>query len=480
MPEKGGAALVERTVKTWLGNPISRALLKWVSKRENGKSRLERCLEKYAEIRDELHGIGDSLAYRIVSSALNRGAEAFGISKEEMKEHLKHAIIRRGIANILEGIAVNGVQKPQTCAAPFLIVWDFTHKCNLRCKHCYQDASPEALANELTTEEAKRVIDDFANAGVVAIAFSGGEPLIRKDFFEVASYAKKKDFYVAVATNGTLITREVAQRLKEIVDYVEISLDGFEKTHDEFRGIPGVWKRTCEGIKNCVAVGLDTCVATTVTKWNLKEIPELIDFVEKELGANRMIFFNFVPTRRGKDIAEQDITPQEREELLKFLYSKLIDPNCKLDVFSTAPQYSRIAVEFGEGGIATHFTNKKFLEMMRGKAKALAEFIGGCGCARLYAALEPNGDIYPCVFLPIKVGNIREKSIKEIWSESPILQKLRDRKSFWGVCGTCKYREICGGCRARAYGYFGDVQAPDPGCILNLKYWEELKSKVKK
>ncbi len=466
--------MVASMVNSWLGNPFSRFMLRWVSKKGRSGRRLDNAMKRYSG-QDVRLGISDRLAYLVVKTALNKGADSFGVSRKDIKKSLEQPIVRRGLANILEGIGRYGVMKPQLCAAPFLIVWDYTKQCNLKCKHCYENAGPRPDKDELTTEEAKAVIDQMADMGVVAIAFSGGEPLIRKDFFEVARYAREKDFYVSVASNGTLITPEVARKLKDVADYIEISLDGFEKEHDRFRGIPGVWKKTCQGIKNCVKVGMDTCVATTVTHHNLNIVPKMIDFVENELKANRMIFFNYVPTRRGRGISKDDLTPQEREKLLKFLYTKLIDKGCRLDVFSTAPQYSRVAKEFLEGpAVATHFTNRHAMEMLQGRTSSLTEFIGGCGAGRLYCGLEPNGDIQPCVFIPIKVGNIREQTLKEVWETSPTLRKLRDRDKIKG-CGECEHRYICGGCRARAYGYFGDVAGPDPGCIKNLEYWEELK-----
>jgi len=468
------ADLVANTVKTWLGNPVSKSLLKWVSKRTEKSSKLEVALKKYAGEAEKL-SFQEKLAYLIVKLALDKGSESFGVSKEQMIEALKNPVTRRGIANILEGIGYYGVQRPQTTAAPFLIVWNFTKQCNLRCKHCYENAGPTPAPDELTTEEAKQAIDELADAGVVALSFSGGEPLIRKDFFEVAKYAADKEFYVSVASNGTLITEKAAQRMKEIgVQYVEVSLDGFEKTHDEFRGIQGAWKRTVEGIKNCVKVGLDTCVATTATHYDLKEIPRLAEFVEKDLSAKRFIVFNFIPVSRGKQIVSQDLAPKEREELLDFLYSKLIDNSCKLDTFSTAPQYAVTSFKFAFGpAVATHFTNKAAIEMLRGRTKSLTEFIGGCGAGRLYCGMEPNGDIEPCVFIPIKIGNIREQRLVDIWRNSPILKQIRNRDAFKG-CGECEYKYICGGCRARAYAYFNDLQGADPGCSINEKYWEKV------
>lgn len=468
---------VAYTVEKWLGNRVSRALLKSTLKRdENGESNLEKALRKYS---GEKVKVG-WFTFLVVKKAVEKGAESLGISKEKIKNSLKAPIVRRGLVNILEGIAYFGVKRPQITAAPFLIVWDITYGCNLKCKHCYASAGKKA-PDELTTLEAKRAIDLFRKIGVVAIAFSGGEPLTREDIFDLIKYAKENDFYVSMASNGTLITPEVARELKERgLDYIEISLDGFEKTHDSFRGIKGAWKKTVKGIKNCVAAGLDTCVATTATYYNLKEIPKLINFVEKELKANRFILFNFVPTRRGKEIAIEDLDPKEREELLDLLYSKLIDQNCPLDTFSTAPQYAVTAAEYPTGpAVATHFTNKTALEMLKGKTKALTEFIGGCGAGRLYCGMEPNGDLQPCVFIPIKIGNIKEDNFLEIWRNSPILKEIRERKNFIG-CGDCEYKYICGGCRARAYGYFRDLKGPDPGCTFNQKYWEEIKNSAQK
>ncbi len=479
MPETGfnprDAHMVARTVNTWIGNPLSRGLLKFVCGNSGNGNRLDLSLRRYSGEKVPLPGFRDKLASMVVDFIIGKGARSFGVEENYMREGMKDVVLRRALVNVLEGIAHFGVMRPQTTIAPFLVVWNFTHACNLRCKHCYENAG-DFLKDELTTEEAKKVVDEFREAGVVAIAFSGGEPLLRKDFFEVARYAHDQGFYVSVASNGTLITPSAARKIRDSgIEYAEISLDGFEKEHDGFRGVKGSWKRTCRGIKNCVKVGLDTCVATTATRHNLKNLPKLVDFVEKDLKANRTIVFNFVPTRRGKEIIENDLDPHEREELQRFLYSKLMNKSCMLNVLSTAPQYARVALEFAEGpAVMTHFTNKAAMNI-GGKTKTLGEFIGGCGAGRIYCGLEPNGDIQPCVFIPIKIGNIREDSIKDVWRKHPLLWKMRRRDEFEG-CGDCEYRYVCGGCRARAYGYYGDLQAPDPGCIRNLSHWKRLKN----
>jgi len=468
------------SVERWLGNPFTKSVLKFVcGTSKHGGSRLDRALRRYVG-EDVLCDFEDRIASWIVKMVIKRGLSLFGYREEELKERLKDPVIRRGMANVLEGISKYGARRPFTSVAPFLVVWNYTKLCNLRCKHCYEEAGPKPAPDELTTEECKKVIDDFERAGVVAIAFSGGEPLMRKDIFEVAGYAKSKGFFVSIATNGTLITKEVAERMKNVFDYAEISLDGFEKTHDKFRGVPGAWKKTCEGIKNAVGAGIDTCVALTATRRNLKEIPKLVDFVEKELGAKRVIVFNFVPVGAGRAIIDQDLSPQERQDLLKFLYERMVSTNFKLICYSTAPQFAMVSWEYAQGAngglIATHFTSKGMMSALKGRTESLAEFLGGCGAGRLYCGLQPNGDIIPCVFMPIKLGNIRRNNFAEVWDSSELLWKLRDRDSLKG-CSTCEHRYICGGCRARAYAYYGNVQAPDPGCVYNLRYWEELNSK---
>jgi radical SAM protein with 4Fe4S-binding SPASM domain len=470
------AELVANTVNKWIGNPVSRSMLKWLSARSGGHSRMDMMLSRYTGHRVRM-GFTDRIGYQFVSYIINKGAQSFGVSPDVMKNGLKTPVVRRGLCNVLEGIAHYGVMKPQVCAAPFLVVWGITKQCNLRCKHCYENSKATPDSDELTTEEAKAFIDQLEEMGVVAIAFSGGEPLMREDFFEVAEYAVKRGFYTSVASNGTRITPEVAKKLKDIgMAYVEVSLDGFEKEHDAFRCVPGAWKGACSGIKNCVKTGLDTCVATTATRHNFRIMSDLMDFVEKDLNAKKMIVFNYIPARRGKGIADQDLSPQEREKLMKMFYGKHTDKSCPMSVFSTAPQYARISHETSGASIPTHFTNKEAGKILQGKTANLSEFIGGCGAGRLYCGIEPNGDVQPCVFIPKKIGNIRKKSLKDIWKESDVLKKMRNRERFKGHCGKCEHKYMCGGCRARAYRYFGDVAGPDPGCINNLKYWKRIKA----
>lgn len=466
--------IIEKT-KRYMVNPLVKTFLNNITKDcPKCGNRLRLILKNHVE------DVELCLSCRVLSSILkiflNNAGRLFGVKKSDIEEVFQHPYMRRAFENVLRGIQIYGVQEPFISYAPFLIVWDFTNKCNLSCKHCYQKAGE--LSKELTTEQAKKLIDELADFGVSVIAFSGGEPLIREDFFEVAKYAKSKDFFISIASNGTLITEDMAKKLKDSgVEYVEISLDGLEKTHDSFRGIKGAFQRTVKGIKNCVNVGLDTCIAMTITKHNFNEVEDVLKFA-KEIGVKRFIMFNFVPVGRGKDIIKLDLSPEEREKILKFLYDRL-QADKSLLTLSTAPQYCRIAMEYikkYEDGVVlpSHFTNETAIKYLRGKTATLANFIGGCGAGRVYGAVEPNGDITPCVFMKIKLGNVLKDSFKAIWLNHLVLKELRDRTKFKGYCGVCEYRSVCGGCRARAYGYFKDLRAPDPGCINNLEYWNEI------
>ncbi len=448
--------------------------------KKDGKNRLEIALEFFSGERKNACIFCSYLVTPIVKWAVLKGGQSFGLNEEKLKEKFKDVYWRRGLVNVINGIAKFGVSKPFTPGAPFLVVWNFTRMCNLKCKHCYASAlTPHPL--ELNTEEALKAIDKMSKAGVNIIAFSGGEPLLRKDFFKVASYASNKGIFTAVATNATIINKNIAKKLKECnIGYVQISLDGAKaKTHDSFRGVDGAFEKTIEGIKNCINEGIFTEVATTITKFNLNEIPEILDLCEK-LGVDWWMMYNFIPTGRGKDIIEMDLNPEEREELLKMLWKKLIKGG-RMQVLSTAPQFARIAIQM-EGGkisnkeviIPTHFYNPH----LSGQLINLSEFIGGCGAGRFYCALDYDGSITPCVFFPLKIGDIRKDDFEEIWNKNKVFLDLRNREKLHGHCGECEYKYVCGGCRARAYAYFEDYLAPDPGCINNIKEWEKIKKKI--
>jgi len=484
-----------QTFKALADNPLTRNVLKALSKncKKDKGNRLEVALELYVGVRKNAC-LSCQLSRNLLTPILNAACRAFGITEAQMKEKFKDAYWRRGLINVLKGIAWFGVKHPYVPGAPFQVVWNITRACNLKCVHCYESAGVKGK-DELSTEEALRGIDILADAGVLILAFSGGEPTIRPDILQLVEHASKRGMFTAVATNAILFSsRKKVQDFKKAgLQFAQISLDGINpQTHDAFRGVPGSFEKTVQGIKNCVVEGVFVEIATTATRFNSKEIPDMIDLATK-LGANWFMLYNFVPTGRGVEIMESDLTPDEREDVLKLCWNKM--KVAGVDVLSTAPQFARIAQEIeakpvltGDAGllasgiqsgdeayvVPTHFYNPK----LSGQLKRLADFIGGCGAGRFYLSLEPNGDIFPCVFFPhiedMKVGNLFKDDFEEIWRHSKVFWQIRDKDKLKENCGSCQYRYTCGGCRARAYNYFQDILAPDPGCVLNKEFWSKL------
>jgi radical SAM protein with 4Fe4S-binding SPASM domain len=433
-----------------------------------GRTVLEAALDDYTGKSGQKCSKCSSLYSQVIGFWIEFLRRSLNVKRSKIDQLLADPYARRAVVNLTRTFAYIGIKKPLSLYAPFLIVWDFTHKCNLNCKHCYSDSGKTREA-ELSTQEAKAVVDQLAEAGVTALAFSGGEPLTRADFFEVAAHAVKQGLYVSVATNGTLITREMARKLKQAsINYVEISIDGATAaTHDAFRGVPGAFDKTVAGLRNCVAEDLCACIATTATKSNLAEMPAIIDLAE-EIGAERFTYFNFIPTGRGKEHFSQDLTAEEREQLMRYLLARM-SKGCKTTILTTAPQLARVALQCqgpsGTGEVTMSMAHMQTAKVSK-KAVPLADFIGGCGAGRLYCSLSPQGDVHPCVFFPVTVGNLKTEKFQDIWLHNDLFKALRNRSNLKGACAKCSYKFICGGCRARANAYHGDCQASDPGCVL--------------
>jgi len=342
---------------------------------------------------------------------------------------------------------------------PLVLSWNFTRRCNLKCAHCYINATTQELADELTTEESKRLIDQICEVSRPLLILSGGEPLLRSDVYEIISYGASKGLKMGLGSNGSLIDDAAARRLKDAgITTVSISLDShIPEQHDEFRGVAGAWEKAVGAIKALRENGVLVQVNTTVTQQNYDQIDDIMSLAES-LGVENFHLFFLVPTGRGAKIA--DISPAKYESMIKTVFAKAA--RHKLNVRpSCAPQFMRIAKNMG-------------LDMR--------QWIRGCIAGLYYCRVYANGDITPCPYLPIKLGNIREKSFKEIWFGSDMFKALRDFNALKGKCGICEYKLVCGGCRARAYGlssdfidYCGDLHEPaevrgdylaeDPWCI---------------
>ncbi|MCL0106276.1 putative heme d1 biosynthesis radical SAM protein NirJ2 [Peptococcaceae bacterium] len=322
-----------------------------------------------------------------------------------------------------------------------IISWNTTNACNMYCKHCYRDAGAKA-EDELNTEEAKWLIDEIAKAGFKIMIFSGGEPLMRQDIFELVIYAKTKGLRPVFGTNGTLITVEVAKKLKEAgAIVVGISLDSVNpQKHDNFRAMPGAWRKAVQGMQNCLKAGLKFQIHTTVVDWNYDEVEKITDFAV-EIGAVGHHIFFLVPTGRAVNIEQQTLRAKQYEDLLYRIMKKLHEVNIELKP-TCAPQFMRIAKQMG---VKTRFSK-------------------GCLAGTAYCIISPKGDVQPCAYLNIVVGNVRNTPFSEIWKNSEVFKRLREAK-LTGGCGICIFQKICGGCRARAYFYYGDYMAEEPWCL---------------
>jgi radical SAM protein with 4Fe4S-binding SPASM domain len=388
-----------------------------------------------------------------------------------------HGPTVRGLVIVARSIAEFGLTVPQKFTAPLFAVWNFTNRCNLTCRHCYQDSEHNALDNELTLEEKLNLVDQMGRAHMPMLALSGGEPTVSPDVEPVLRRAKSYGMHLTMATNGTTMTPDRAARLAEAgLRYVEISLDSVDpETHDRFRGRQGLWEKTVAGARNVVATeGLRLGIAMCVHQGNIDQVEEMIALAE-DLGADCFAHFNFIPVGRGLRMVSGDITPAQREKLLSILSKKMQDSaDGGMGVISTAPQLGRVCL----AGAALDGGKVSCSHAGAGsgtKARVVAKYLGGCGAGRTYVCIEPDGDVTPCVYLPHRVmGNVRRTGLIEIYRNSIFWDILNDRDHRLGHCEVCAFKKYCGGCRARADAYFGHLHAGDPGCIFNQKHWDSL------
>ena len=453
-----------------LSRPSVRRAFRWMTSRDSdGKCFFMRLCENF----DNPHAdFWTRLKWSLPNWAIELGLWKAGLDKETMKQRLfHHPPTVKALTLTAKSIATYGLTVPQRYTAPLFAVWNITQACNLSCKHCYQNARHKPDPDELTTEEKLSLIDQMGDEYVPFLAFAGGEPLLSRDLWNVLERCAKRDIHVTLATNGTMLTPEICQRLRDAnVKYIEVSLDSLHPDeHDAFRGIEGAWERTVQGIRNSVAAGVRTGLACCFTRRTAHTVDDVVKFAI-DLGCKTFSHFNFIPVGRGREIIDLDLTPGQREILLIKLRRHLEEG--KIGIVSTAPQFGRSCIVYGseEGIFATGHAG-------RGPGKktmVLSRYIGGCGTGRCYCAIQPNGIITPCVYIPnLKVGDIRRQSFSEIWNNR-LFATLADREDRGDHCGVCDYRSYCGGCRARALSYTGDIQAGDPGCVYNYHEWLDL------
>lgn len=406
------------------------------------------------------------------------------ISEKATKQLLSDSLIVKSMLNAVKGIAQFGIKNPQPTGVPVVIVWNFTNQCNLNCLHCHQDSHTKPNQAELTTAQALKVVDNMADAGISILTFSGGEPLLIPHLYKVIQYANSKDIFCTIATNGTLITPKVPEKLHQAgIKSVEIGLDGISaKTHDFLRNTPGSFDAAIEGIKNCVEFGKfsDIAIATTLNKMNVKEIPQIIDLCE-DLGATRFYLNRILAAGRGKNATYLDVSPKEKREVLDHLYDRFIRAvhgNGIICYTRGMTYFARLCYQRSNGnffpvsealsGYDMIFEEEWRTELPR-IIKNLAECFGGCSAGLTYAGFSAEGDLLPCVPATTKLGNLLEKKLEDIWTNSEILNHIRDRQSLKGACGRCTYNGICGGCRYTGYEAVGDWLGTDTSCPYGAK-----------
>lgn len=346
-----------------------------------------------------------------------------------------------------------------------VVVWNCTRQCNLSCIHCYANAGSQRSPEEMDTTAGKALIRDLADFGVPVILFSGGEPLLRKDLFPLASLARELGIRVALSTNGTLITDQVAREIKEI-DFAEvgISLDGIGTNNDHFRGRDGAFEAALAGIRNCVARGLRVSLRLTITRFNYQEIPAIFRLVEAE-GIDRVCFYHLAYSGRGSSLREEDITHAQTRSV--------VDTICEhtLDLHRRGLSKEILTVGNHADGVYLYLKLREYDPQRADRALKLLQANGGNNSGIKIGAVDDRGNVHPDQFWwHYSLGNVRQRKFGDIWTDTsePLLRGLKNRKSLLkGRCARCQYLDLCNGSlRVRAEAVFGDVWAEDPACYL--------------
>jgi AdoMet-dependent heme synthase len=335
-----------------------------------------------------------------------------------------------------------------------LVAWETTRRCNLSCKHCRAVAEDHPYENELDTKEAFTLLDQIREVGNPIIILTGGEPLLREDIFDIAAYGTKLGLRMVMAPNGTLLTPDIAEKLKACgIKRISVSLDGASpKTHDKFRGLSNAFTDAIRGIHFAKDAGLEFQINTTITKTNLAEIPKILALAEN-LGAVAHHIFLLVPTGRGKYIVDSAIDAEEYEQTLNWFYDQRDKTPLQLKA-TCAPHYYRILRQ------RAHAEGKKISFESHG----LDAVTRGCLAGTGFCFISHVGRVQTCGFLDVTCGDIRQQSFADVWENSTVFNELRDFSRLEDKCGICEYKQVCGGCRARAYEATGSYLAEEPLC----------------
>lgn len=338
---------------------------------------------------------------------------------------------------------------------PRLIFWELTKSCNLKCAHCRAEAEDNIYTGELELNQIKGILDNISANYSPIIVLTGGEPLYRKDIFEIAEYAAGKGLRTALATNGTLIDKSIAQKIKTAgISRVSISIDGINsEMHDGFRGVSGAFDGALNGARLLRDAGVEFQFNTTITKRNVDQVDQILELALKEKAAALHIFM-LVPVGCGIEIVESDmISDSKYEEVLNWFYDRSREVEIEFKA-TCAPHYYRIIRQRAKAeGRTLSFETDGMAAMTR-----------GCLAGTGVCFISHRGEVQPCGYLPVSAGNVLKTPFNEIWEKSEVFLALRDFKNLKGKCGICEYKGVCGGCRARAHYASGDFLEEEPYC----------------
>ncbi|MFH1460636.1 MAG: radical SAM protein [Candidatus Omnitrophota bacterium] len=358
-------------------------------------------------------------------------------------------------------------EKPPAKSSCFfspLVVFNITQRCNLKCKHCYLDSDNIIYKRELSLFQIKKTIDSLVCFNIPVLLLSGGEPLMHRHIFAIIKYAKSKHLRVGLSTNGTLISKQIAKKLKSTgIDYVGVSIDGACKTHDKFRNLKGAYARAIKGMRNAKDAGIKTGIRFTISKYNYKDLPQVLAMAVKE-KIPRFCMYHLVYTGRGQLLTEYDLNNQERRKIVNFLLASTLEYNKK------GVNLEILTVDNHADGIYIYNYLKKIKSQYADDVLALLKLHGGCSAGSKIVDINAKGDIFACQFWQDDVlGNVKKQDFKKIWTNqnNGLLCQLRVKSKYLkGKCQRCKYKSYCGGCRLRAKVVYNDYWQEDPGCYL--------------
>lgn len=343
-----------------------------------------------------------------------------------------------------------------------VVVWSCTRTCNLKCVHCYANSENQKYEGELTTKEAKQFIDDLGEFKVPVILFSGGEPLIREDIFDLIEHSSKYNIRSTISTNGTLIDKETAKRLKKAgVGYVGISLDGIGFKHDQFRGSKGCFDKALIGIRNCLEIGQRVGLRFTINRHNYNQLEDIF-YLIKEEKIPRVCFYHLVYSGRGSEMVKEDVTHEESRAAMDFIIAKSMELGSNVEI---------LTVDNHADAVYLYLQAQKKYPELANQIWELLKMNGGNRSGIAFGNVDSQGNVHPDQFTQqYNLGNVKVRKFSEIWKDSshPILAGLKDRKSLLkGRCSQCKWLSVCNGnFRARAEAVTGDFWASDPACYL--------------